>query len=114
MIQSIRLMQKIMQRSMSPDEMFELVVYTYTKEGVRLRQMPKHISVISAGEALPKYGNFYIDKYDFDCISKVDWSPSQSHSLMIEANSGCYHAFHGYLVANGPSVDFELEESGDG
>ncbi|MGG9963635.1 hypothetical protein [Ferruginibacter sp. SUN106] len=99
--------RKIISRETSPDNLSELLVYRYIKPSERYHYNLLNISVINKGDSIPKYGNFYISRYDFDCFNDIRWD--STNALDIKVSSSCYYAFADYLVKNKPAVKFTVK-----
>jgi hypothetical protein len=96
--------RKIMYRETSPDGKYDLVVYRYVKPGNEDHFL--NISVIPAGDSIPKYGNFYISRRGFDCFTDVRWGDSDI--LECGVSSECYYEFDDYLVKHRPPVHYHV------
>jgi hypothetical protein len=97
--------RKIFYYQTSPDGKYDLAVYRYMKSAYRYYFL--NISIIDKGDSIPKYGNFYISKYDFDCFNDIRWDSLSR--LDIKVYESCYYAFGEYLVKNRPSVKFTVQ-----
>jgi len=96
--------KKIIYQETSPNNQYELFVYRYIKPVNGNYFL--NISVINKNENLPKFGNFYISRYDFDCFENIKWDSTSA--LDIRVSKGCYYAFDGYLVKNRPQVKYNV------
>lgn len=97
--------QKIYKRETSPNGQYELIVYRYEKSSVDDYYF-LNISIINQGDSIPKFGNFYVSKFDFDCFAFIGWD--NDSSLNIGASEACYHAFDNYLVKNRPAITYKV------
>lgn len=95
----------ILYRETSPDKSYELVVYRYVK--LENGYYPLHISIVKKGEEIPKYGNFYISRWDFDCFKDIRWK--LDNSLNIKVSSSCFNSFNDYLVRKRPAIDYHIQ-----
>jgi hypothetical protein len=97
--------RKIFYREISPNGKYDLIVYKYIKP--ENGNYFLNISVINKGDSIPKYGNFYISRWDFDCFSDVRWDSSSV--LDCKVSSGCYYSFTDYLVKNRPEIKYSVQ-----
>ncbi|MES2381794.1 MAG: hypothetical protein V4538_12180 [Bacteroidota bacterium] len=97
--------RKIFYRSTSPNGQYDLIVYKYVKPVNGNYFL--NISVINQGDSIPKFGNFYISKYDFDCFTDIRWD--NANELDIKAATSCYYAFEDYLVKNKPAIKYKVQ-----
>ena len=97
--------RKIFYRSTSPNGKYEIVVYKYVKPANGNYFL--NISIINKGDSIPKYGNFYISRYDFDCFTDIRWD--SANELDIKVSESCYYAFADYLVKNGPAIKYRVQ-----
>jgi hypothetical protein len=56
---------------------------------------------------IPKFGNFYISKYDFDCFTDIRWD--STNILDCKVSESCYYAFNDYLVKNRPDIKYKVQ-----
>ena len=94
--------RKIIYHETSPNEKYDLYVYRYVK--APSEESFLNISVVNKNDSIPKFGNFYVTKYDFDCFEDIKWN--KESKLDIRVSEGCYYAFTGYLVKNRPQVSY--------
>jgi hypothetical protein len=97
--------RKIFYRETSPDGRHDLLVYKYVKPVSGNYFL--NISVINKGDSIPKYGNFYISRWDFDCFNDIRWE--KTNTLDCKVSSSCYYSFEDYLVKNRPDVKYRVE-----
>lgn len=97
--------RKIFYRETSPNGKYELIVYKYVKPVNGNYFL--NISIINKGDSIPKFGNFYISKYDFDCFTDIRWDSASA--LDIKVDGGCYYAFKDYLVKNKPDIQYKVQ-----
>jgi hypothetical protein len=97
--------RKIFYREASPNGKQELIVYKYVKaiNGNYFLD----ISIIDRGDSIPKFGNFYISKYDFDCFTDIRWD--STNILDCKVSESCYYAFNDYLVKNRPDIKYKVQ-----
>ena len=97
--------RKIFYRSTSPDGKYDLIVYKYVKPVNGNYFL--NISVINKGDTIPKYGNFYISRWDFDCFTDIRWDSSSI--LDCKVSIGCFNSFADYLVKNRPDIKYNVQ-----
>ena len=97
--------RKIFYRDTSPNGKHDLVVYKYVKPVNGNYFL--NISIINKGDSIPKYGNFYISKYDFDCFTDIRWD--SANILDIKVSESCYYAFADYLVKNKADIKYKVQ-----
>ena len=99
--------RKIFYQETSPNGKFDLVVYKYVKPVNGNYFL--NISIINSGDSIPKFGNFYITKYDFDCFTDIRWD--KASALDIKVSGACYYAFRDYLVKRRPKIKYHVQMS---
>jgi hypothetical protein len=99
--------RKIYYREASPNGKYDLIVYRYEKP--ENGNYFLNISIINNGDSIPRFGNFYISRYDFDCFTDIKWDTESK--LDIKASSGCFYAFKDYLVKNRPDIKYKVQIS---
>lgn len=98
--------RKIIKQETSPDNKRELVMYKYIKPDDGYYFL--NISIINKGDTIPKFGNFFISRYNFDCINDISWD--STGVLNIKASSACAYAFNDdYLLKNRVDVKFRVQ-----
>lgn len=97
--------RKIFYRDTSPNSKYDLIVYKYVKPVNGNYFL--NISIIDQGDSIPKFGNFYISKYDFDCFTDIRWDSTSI--LDIKVSESCYHAFADYLVKCRPDIKYKVQ-----
>jgi hypothetical protein len=97
--------RKIFYREASPDGRYDLVVYKYVKP--QNENYFLNISVINKEDSIPKYGNFYISRWDFDCFTDIRWD--SAGALDCKVSSSCFYAFADYLVKNRPAIKYTVQ-----
>jgi hypothetical protein len=97
--------RKIFYRDTSPNGKHDLIVYKYVKPVNGNYFL--NISIINKGDSIPKYGNFYISRWDFDCFTDIRWDSSSV--LDIKVSEACYYAFAGYLVKSKPDIQYKVK-----
>lgn len=98
--------RKIYKRETSPNGQYEFIVYRYEKSSVDDYYF-LNISIINQGDSVPKFGNFYVSKFDFDCFSFIGWD--NDSNLNIKAAESCYYVFEDYLVKNRPNIKYKVQ-----
>jgi hypothetical protein len=97
--------RKIFYRDTSPNGKYDLVVYKYVKPVKGNNFL--NISIINKGDIIPKYGNFYISRWDFDCFTDIRWDSTSI--LDCKVSSSCYYSFADYLVKNRPDIKYKVQ-----
>ena len=97
--------RKIFYRDTSPNGKYNLVVYKYVKPVNGNYFL--NISIINKGDTIPKYGNFYISRYDFDCFTDIRWD--NLSCLDVKVYESCYYSFDEYLVKNRPDIKYKVQ-----
>ncbi|MEO8769823.1 MAG: hypothetical protein ABI402_07055 [Ferruginibacter sp.] len=97
--------QKIFYRDTSPNGKYELIVYKYVKPVNGNYFL--NISVINKGDAIPRFGNFYISRWDFDCFNDIRWD--SKNVLDCKVSSSCYYSFTDYLVKSRPNIKYNVK-----
>jgi hypothetical protein len=101
--------RKIFNRERSPNGNYELVVYKHVKP--QNGDYALNISVIRKGDSIPKYGNFYISRWDFDCFTDIRWD--KENVLDCKVSSNCYYSFSDYLVKKRPDIKYKVQIDDD-
>jgi hypothetical protein len=96
--------RKIFYRAASPDGRYKLYVYKYVKPVNGNYFL--NISVVKAGDSIPKFGNFYVSRYDFDCFTDIHWGTGDT--LDCKVSESCYYAFADYLVNIRPNISYKV------
>ena len=97
--------RKIFYQETSPDGKHDLIVYKYVKP--ENGNYFLNISIINTGDSIPKFGNFYISRYDFDCFTDIRWD--KTNELDIKVSSACFYSFANYLVVNHPNIKYKVQ-----
>jgi hypothetical protein len=97
--------RKIFYRDTSPNDKYDLIVYKYVKP--ENGNYFLNISVINKGDSIPKFGNFYISRWDFDCFTDIRWD--KASILDCNVSSSCYYSFVDYLVKNRPDIKYKVQ-----
>jgi hypothetical protein len=97
--------RKIFFQDTSPNGKYDLIVYKYVKPVNGNYFL--NISVINKGDTIPKFGNFYISRWDFDCFTDIRWD--HSSILVCKVSSSCYYSFTDYLVKNKPDIKYKVQ-----
>jgi hypothetical protein len=98
--------RKIFYQETSPNGKYDLIVYKYVKP--ENGNYFLNISIINTGDSIPKFGNYYITRYDFDCFKDIRWD--KTNELDIKLSSACFYSFPNYLVANHPDIKYKVQE----
>ncbi len=96
--------RKIVLDKLSPSKTYRLIGYRYIQSENNYNFL--NISIIRSKDSIPKYGNFFISNYDFDCIENIDWKDDAT--INISLSGGCYYGFSDYLVKDGVKVKYNL------
>jgi len=97
--------RKIFYREASPNGRYDLIVYKYVKPVNGNYFL--NISVINKSDSIPKFGNFYISRWDFDCFTDIRWD--KASILDCKVSSSCYYSFADYLVKNRPDIKYNVQ-----
>jgi hypothetical protein len=97
--------RKIFYQDTSPNGKYDLIVYKYVKPTNGNYFL--NISVINKGDTIPKFGNFYISRWDFDCFTDIRWD--KESVLDCKVSESCYYSFTDYLVKNRPNVKYKVQ-----
>lgn len=101
--------RKIFYRETSPDGKYDLVIYKYIKPVNGNYFL--NISIINKDDNIPKFGNFYISRWGFDCFTDIRWD--NKSILNCRVSSSCYYSFADYLVKNKPDVKYKVQIDDD-
>jgi len=96
--------RKIFYQATSPTGKYELYVYKYVKPVNGNYFL--NISVVKAGDSPPKFGNFYVSRFDFDCFTDIRWITSDT--LDCKVSESCYYAFGDYLAKTRPAINYKV------
>lgn len=99
--------RKIFYEETSPDGKHDLIVYKYVKP--ENGNYFLNISIINTGDSIPKFGNFYITRFGFDCFKDIRWDAN--NELDIKVSSACFYSFADYLVVNHPNIKYKVQEN---
>jgi hypothetical protein len=97
--------RRIIYQKTSPNNQDDLIIYRYVKKG--REDVVVHISVVHKNDSIPKYGNFYITKDDFNCFKDVRWD--SLGILVIKVSEACTSGFTDWLVAKRPDVKYRTQ-----
>lgn len=97
--------KKIECRKKSPNGRFELIAYRYIRFPQDLNFI--HVSIIKAGQDIPKYGNFLIADMHSDYVFDGDWT--FDNKLIFYTNDLYYNLVQYYLVKGRPDIDYKLK-----
>ena len=96
--------QVIEHREKSPNGQFELVAYRYIKNEQNLNFI--HISVISTGGQIPKYGNYLIADMHSDYVLNGTWD--KDNMLIFYSNNRYADEVQYFLVQSRPNINYRL------
>ena len=97
--------RKIFYQEISPNGKYDLIVYKYVKPVNGIYFL--NISVINIGDTIPKFGNFYISRWGFDCFTDIRWN--KASILDCKVSSSCYYSFTEYLVKHRPDIKYKVQ-----
>jgi hypothetical protein len=97
--------RKIFYRDTSPNGKYDLIVYKYVKP--QNGNYFLNISIITKGDSIPRFGNFYISRFDFDCFTDIRWDSTSI--LDIKVSESCYYSFTDYLVKSRPDIKYKVQ-----
>jgi len=97
--------RKIFYREYSPNGKHVLIVYKYVKPVNGNYFL--NISVINKGDSIPRFGNFYVSRFDFDCFTDIRWN--KTNKLAIKVSESCYYSFTDYLVKSRPEIKYSVQ-----
>jgi len=95
--------RKIEHSELSPDGKNVLVAFRYT-DGTTFS--PIQISIISKGDSLGKYGNFYIGTPQSDYVLNATWN--NSNQLIFYTNQFDSYMIQYYLVDARPAIPYSI------
>lgn len=95
---------KVEHQEISPDGKFELIAYRYLKDSGDLNLI--HVSIIPAGEQIPKYGNYLIADIQSDYALHGTWS--SDNQIIFYSNSLYSELVQYYLVRKRPKIDYKV------
>ena len=96
--------QKIEHRETSPNGQHEFIAYRYIKDEHNLNFI--HISVITTGGQIPKYGNYIIADMQSDYVFNGTWD--KDNSLIFYSNNLYVDMVQYYLVHNRPNIKYKV------
>lgn len=99
--------RKVLFRETSPNGKHDLVVYKYVN--LLKGNYVLNISVINNGDSIPRYGNFYVSRWDFDCFTDIRWD--KENILDCKVSTGCYYSFADYISKNRPDLKYKVQIS---
>jgi len=97
--------RKIFYQDTSPNGKYDLIVYKYVKPVNGNYFL--NISVINKGDTIPKFGNFYISRWDFDCFNDIRWDSASV--LDCKVSESCYYSFADYLVKDRTNIKYRVQ-----
>ena len=96
--------QIIVHREKSPNGQFELLAYRYMNDKHNLNFI--HVSIITSGGQIPKYGNFIIADMQSDYVLNGTWD--KDNSLIFYSNNLYTNMVQYYLVHNHPDINYKV------
>lgn len=96
--------RKIIYQETSPNKQYNLIAYRYIKP--ENGHYFLNISIININDSIPKFGNFYVSKFGFDCFEDIRWD--KSNELDIKVSESCYYAFEDYLIKNKVPIKYKV------
>ena len=97
--------RQIIYQKTSPDNQYDLIIYRYSKPDKN--NITVHMSVVHKNDSIPKYGNFYITKDDFNCFKDVRWDSLSN--LDIKVSEACTSGFTDCLVSKRLDIKYKTE-----
>jgi hypothetical protein len=96
--------QKIEHQETSPNGQYDLIAYRYINDEHNLNFI--HVSVISTGGQIPKYGNYLIADMQSDYVLNGTWD--KDNSLTFYSNNLYTDMVQYYLVHNRPDIKYKI------
>ena len=96
--------QRVEHRETSPNGKYDLVAYRYLNDVHNLNFI--HVSVISAGGQIPKYGNYFIADMQSDYVLNGKWE--KDNSLIFYSNKLYADMVQYYLVHDHPNIKYNV------
>ncbi len=97
--------RQIIYQKTSPNKQYDLIIYRYSKP--ERGSATIHISVVHKNDSIPKYGNFYITKDDFNCFEDVRWD--SLNNLDIKVSEACTSGFSDWLVSKSLDIKYKTQ-----
>lgn len=94
---------EIVKRESSPNGLYEMVAYRYSDK-YNLNFI--HVSVITKGAQIPKYGNYFIADMQDDVINDGTWN--NANELNFYSSSDCSDLMKYYLVKGRPKINYHI------
>ena len=101
--------RKIIYQEISPNKQYNLIAYRYVKP--ENGHYFLNISIVNINDSIPKFGNFYVSKFGFDCFEDIRWD--KTNELDIKVSESCYYAFEGYLIKNKVPIKYKVRIDND-
>jgi hypothetical protein len=92
----------------SPDRRMHLVAYRYPGDD-HSNLGPVHISVIRAGEPIPRYGNYYIASGSGDGVLGARWSGNSSIILLTNSRQKHLLEYAESFIRGVPDIAYRVE-----
>jgi hypothetical protein len=96
--------RRVEHRETSPNGQYELVAYRYINDVHNLNFI--HVSIISVGRQIPKYGNFLIADKQSDYVLNGKWD--KDNSVIFYSNNLYADMVQYYLVHNHPDFKYKV------
>jgi hypothetical protein len=91
-------------REKSPNGQYELVAYRYTNDIHNLNFI--HVSIITTGEQIPKYGNYLIGDIHSDYVLNGTWD--KDNNIIFYSNKQYADMIQYYLVHNRSNIPYKI------
>ena len=96
--------QIIEHREISPNGQYELVAYRYVNDEHNLNFI--HLSIITPGGQIPKYGNYFIADIHSDYVLNGTWD--KDNTLIFFSNNQYADMVQYYFVQNRPDIKYKV------
>lgn len=94
----------VVHREISPNGKLELIAYRYVGKGDQFT--PIHVSIVSPGADIPKYGNYYIGEKESDYVLGSSWS--KENDVIFYSNTQFNGMIEYYFVWNRPEINYSV------
>jgi hypothetical protein len=96
--------QIIEHRELSPNGLYELIAYRYIIDRGNLNFI--HVSIIAAGEQIPKYGNYFIADMESDYALYGTWD--KDNTLIFYSNDLYKDMVAYFIVHDHPDIKYKV------
>ena len=91
----------------SPEHNLRLVAYRYPSED-RSNLGRVHISIVRIGEAIPRYGNYYIASLEGDGVLGARWDSDSSLVLFTSSSQKYLMQYPDSFIVNRPAISYKV------